>query len=30
VDDLQKKAAEKKPDTPAPKDAAPAAKDGAK
>ena len=30
ADDLQKKMAEKKPDTPAPKDAAPAAKDGAK
>ena len=30
TDDLQKKMAEKKPDTPAPKDAAPAAKDGAK
>src|ERR1041385_5058162 len=30
VDDLQKKTAEKKPDPPAAKDAAPAAKDGAK
>src|SRR5436190_1804737 len=30
TDDLQKKMAEKKPDTPAPKDAAPAAKAGAK